>query len=83
MGPRPVKGACGDAGDDLQGGGSRAAGEHRVLAVAELAIAGALVAWAPRLAAKLVPYAVLALAVDGLILAKAYRAGGQAHPAGA
>jgi len=48
---------------------------HGLLAVAELAIAGALVAWAPRLAAKLVPYAVLALAVDGLVLAKAYHDG--------
>ena len=45
------------------------------LAVAELAIAGALVTWAPRLAAKLAPYALLALALFGLILAKAYHDG--------
>ena len=45
-------------------------GHVHALAVAELAIAGALVTWAPRLAAKLVPYALLALAIFGLILAK-------------
>ncbi|MGH3175948.1 MAG: hypothetical protein ACRDPF_19055, partial [Streptosporangiaceae bacterium] len=50
-------------------------GHVHALAVAELAIAGALVTWAPRLAAKLVPYAVLALAVFGLILAEAYHDG--------
>jgi hypothetical protein len=50
-------------------------GHVHALAVAELAIAGALVAWAPRLAAKLVPYALLALALFGLILAKAYHDG--------
>jgi hypothetical protein len=50
-------------------------GHVHALAVAELAIAGALVTWAPRLAAKLAPYAVLALALFGLILAKAYQDG--------
>ena len=50
-------------------------GHVHALAVAELAIAGALVTWAPRLAAKLVPYAVLGLALFGLILAKAYHDG--------
>jgi signal transduction histidine kinase len=50
-------------------------GRVHALAVAELAIAGALVAWAPRLAAKVAPYAVLALAGFGLILAKAYHDG--------
>ena len=50
-------------------------GHVHALAVAELAIAGALVTWAPRLAAKLVPYALLALALFGLILAKAYHDG--------
>jgi signal transduction histidine kinase len=43
------------------------------MAVIELAVAGALAAWAPRLAAKVAPYAVLALAGYGLILAKDYR----------
>src|SRR6201990_2916201 len=50
-------------------------GHVHALAVAELAVAGALVPWAPRLAAKLVPYALLALALFGLILAKAYHDG--------
>jgi signal transduction histidine kinase len=50
-------------------------GHVHPLAVAEIAIAGALVTWAPRLAAKVVPYAVLGLAVFGLILAKAYHDG--------
>jgi signal transduction histidine kinase len=50
-------------------------GHVHALAVAELAIAGALVAWAPRLAAKLAPYALLALGLFGLILAKAYHDG--------
>jgi signal transduction histidine kinase len=50
-------------------------GHVHALAVAELAIAGALVTWAPRLAAKLVPYALLALGLFGLILAKAYHDG--------
>ena len=48
------------------------------MAVAELTIAtiaGAMVAWAPRLAAKLVPYALLGLAGWGVILAKAYHYG--------
>ena len=50
-------------------------GHVHALAVAELAVAGALVTWAPRLAAKLVPYALLALALFGLILAKTYHDG--------
>ncbi len=50
-------------------------GHVHALAVAELAIAGALVTWAPRLAAKLVPYALLALALFGLILAEKYHDG--------
>src|SRR6185295_10868923 len=48
-------------------------------AVVELAVAGALVTWAPRLAAKLVPYALLALALFGLILAKKYYDGFSNH----
>jgi signal transduction histidine kinase len=51
------------------------AGHVHALAVVELAVAGALVAWAPRLAAKAAPYAVLALAVFGLMLAKSYHDG--------
>ena len=47
-------------------------GHVRALAVAEVAAAGALVLFALRLAAKVVPYAVLALAGYGLILAKNY-----------
>ncbi len=50
-------------------------GHVHALAVAELATAGVLVTWAPRLAAKLVPYALLALTLEGLILAKAYHDG--------
>ncbi len=50
-------------------------GHVHALAVAELATAGALVTWAPRLAAKLVPYVLLALALFGLILAKDYHDG--------
>ena len=50
-------------------------GHVHALAVTEIATAGALVAWAPRLAAKIVPYAVLALAVFRLILAKSYHDG--------
>jgi hypothetical protein len=50
-------------------------GHVHALAVAELAIAGALVTWAPRLAAKVAPYAVLGLGVFGLILANAYHDG--------
>ena len=50
-------------------------GHVHALAVTELAVAGALMAWAPRLAAKLAPYAVLALAVEGVILAKDYHDG--------
>jgi hypothetical protein len=45
---------------------------HARGAVAELAVAGILVTWAPRLAAKVVPYAVLGLAGFGLVLAKSY-----------
>src|SRR5690349_18492609 len=51
------------------------AGHVHALAVVKLAVAGALVAWAPRLAAKAAPYAVLALAVFGLMLAKSYHDG--------
>src|SRR5689334_12114297 len=47
-----------------------------VLAMIELAVAGALVAWAPRLAAKLVPYTVLALGGYGVLLAQGYHDGG-------
>jgi signal transduction histidine kinase len=50
-------------------------GHVHALAVAELVTAGALVTWAPRLAAKLAPYALLALGLFGLILAKAYHDG--------
>ena len=50
-------------------------GRVHALAMIELAVAGALVAWAPRLAAKVAPYAVLALGVEGLVLAKAYHDG--------
>jgi len=51
------------------------AGSAHVLAAIELAVAGALVAWAPRIAAKLVPYTVLALAGYGILLAQTYRDG--------
>ena len=54
-------------------------GHVHALAVVELAVAGALVTWAPRLAAKLVPYALLALALFGLILAKKYYDGFSNH----
>ena len=50
-------------------------GTEHVLAAIELAVAGALVAWAPRLAAQVVPYAVLALAGYGVLLAQWYRDG--------
>jgi len=50
-------------------------GHVHALAVVELTIAGAMVAWAPRLAAKVVPYAVLGLAIEGLILARMYHRG--------
>jgi len=50
-------------------------GPSHVLAAIELAVAGALVAWAPRRAAQVVPYAVLALAGYGVLLAQAYRDG--------
>jgi signal transduction histidine kinase len=51
------------------------AGSEHVLALAELALAGALVAWAPRLAARVVPYSLLVLAGYGVLLAKAYHYG--------
>ena len=54
-------------------------GTEHVLAVIELAVAGALVAWAPRLAAKLVPYTVLALAGYGVLLARGYHDGGNSQ----
>ena len=47
-------------------------GRVHALAVAELTIAGAMAAWAPRLATKVVPYAVLGLAGFGLMLAKTW-----------
>src|SRR5690348_142530 len=50
-------------------------GTEHVLAAIELTVAGGLVAWAPRLAAKLVPYTVLALAGYGVLLALEYRNG--------
>jgi signal transduction histidine kinase len=50
-------------------------GHVRTLAVVELAIAGALVTWAPQLAAKVAPYAVLALGFEGFVLARAYHDG--------
>jgi signal transduction histidine kinase len=55
--------------------GAAMAGHVRALAVAEVAVAGVLVLFAPWLAAKVVPYAVLALAGYGLILAKDYHDG--------
>ena len=54
---------------------SAALTSQHAMAVAELTIAGAMVAWAPRLAARFVPYALLGLAGWGVILAKAYRYG--------
>jgi signal transduction histidine kinase len=50
-------------------------GHVHALAVAELTIAVTMVAWAPRLAAKVVPYAVLGLAIFGIMLAKTYHDG--------
>jgi signal transduction histidine kinase len=50
-------------------------GTEHALAAIELAVAGALVAWAPRLAAKLVPYTVLALAGYGFLLVKEFHDG--------
>ncbi len=55
--------------------GAALAGSRHVLAVTELAMAGALAARAPRLAAKIVPYAVLALAGYGFWLVRAYHDG--------
>ncbi len=52
-------------------------GSAHALAVIEIAIAGALVVRAPRLAAKIVPYAVLALAGYGILLAWGYHDGGE------
>jgi signal transduction histidine kinase len=54
-------------------------GTEHVLAVTEIAAAGALMAWAPRLAARIVPYAVLALAGYGILLAQGYRDGGESQ----
>ncbi len=51
-----------------------AGGAHALIPV-ELGIAFAAIVFAPKLAAKLVPYAVLALAVEGLVLARAYHDG--------
>ena len=50
-------------------------GTEHVLAAIELAVAGALVAWAPQLAARIVPYALLALSGYGILLAEAYHDG--------
>ena len=50
-------------------------GRAHALAVAELAVAAALVLGAPRLAARLVPYAVIALGILGLVLAVKYHDG--------
>ena len=54
-------------------------GSEHVLAAAELAVAGALVAWAPRLAARVVPYTVLVLAGYGVLLALRYHGGGESQ----
>jgi signal transduction histidine kinase len=54
-------------------------GSAHVLAVTELAAAGALMAWAPRLAARVVPYAVLVLAGYGVLLAWGYHDGGDSQ----
>jgi len=51
------------------------AGGARPLAAVEPAIAVILLLGTPRLAAKLAPYAVLGLAIEGLILAKNYHTG--------
>ena len=51
------------------------AGGAHGLGAAELGLATLAIVFAPRLAAKLVPYGMLALAVFGFILAKAYRDG--------
>ena len=51
-----------------------AGGAHALIA-AELGLAALAIGFAPKLAAKLVPYAVLALAIFGLMLAKAYHDG--------
>jgi signal transduction histidine kinase len=51
------------------------AGGARGLVPAELAIAALAIIFAPKLAAKLVPYGVLGLAVFGVHLAKTYRDG--------
>jgi signal transduction histidine kinase len=55
-------------------------GPGHVIALAEFAVAGALVAWAPALAARIVPYASLILAGYGVILGRAYNEG-TGHPA--
>jgi signal transduction histidine kinase len=54
-------------------------GTGHLLAVTEIAAAGALMAWAPRLAARVVPYAVLALAGYGILLAQGFRDGGESQ----
>jgi hypothetical protein len=51
-----------------------AGGAHRLIP-AELGIAALAIVFAPKLAAKLVPYGVLGLAVFGVMLAKTYRDG--------
>ena len=55
--------------------GAAMAGGARPLAAIEPVLAVILVLGAPRLAAKLAPYAVLGLALEGLILAKNYHTG--------
>ncbi len=56
-----------------------AADRGHAFALVEIAAAGGLVTWAPRLAAKVVPYAVLAMAGYGILLAGGYRAGGNSQ----
>src|SRR5207248_8787052 len=51
------------------------AGGAHPLAAVEPVVAAILLIWAPRLAVKVVPYAVLALAVFGFMLASDYRDG--------
>jgi signal transduction histidine kinase len=52
-------------------------GTAHALSVIEIAVAGVLMAWYPRLAAKIVPYAVLALAAYGILLAWRFHDGAQ------
>ena len=56
-------------------GGRRNAGGAHGLIPAELGLAVLAIVFAPKLAAKLVPYGVLGLAVFGVMLAKMYRDG--------